>query len=92
MIRYRNIIKNKYITKPIRNIKENVSNKTDLDNELDQDIIKESVLSIFDPLETWIEHFMASPKLAGKSPDKIKHHAIQAYMKAKESNIPYINT
>ena len=60
--------------------------------EINKDIIEESLLSVYDPIETWIEHFMNSPQLAGKSPDKIKSHAIYAYMKAKESNIPYITT
>ncbi len=60
--------------------------------KLNKDIIEESLLSVYDPLETWIEHFMSSPQLAGKPPDKIKQHAIYAYMKAKQANIPYITT
>jgi hypothetical protein len=59
--------------------------------QIRDEIINESLLSIFDPIETWVEHFVNSPKLAGKPIDKIKQHAIYAYMRAKKQNIPYIN-
>ncbi len=59
--------------------------------ECNNEIINETLLSIFDPIDTWVENFISSPKLIGKPVDKIKQHAIYAYMKAKKQNIPYIN-